>query len=113
MVTDELDFVLVSVITSFLLGEGSSAYIKVSTFNNAEAVIKRQLAAAKKSSRVKVLEFISFLLRSIFLNLLYDLVRDFCLLFFMCSDNFYVNVSFGITSKSCLLFNISSFRWLL
>ena len=53
-ITDELDYVLVSVLTSFLIEEGSSVDVRSTSFNVMESVVKSLQAAAKKSKRVEV-----------------------------------------------------------
>ena len=54
-VTDELDYVLVSVLNSMLLEEGSAADVSKSCSNIVSEVLTVVNAAAKKSSRVEVL----------------------------------------------------------
>ena len=53
-VTDELDYVALSFLTSLVLEEGSSVDVKGSCSNIIEAAVKFVSAAAKKSSRVEV-----------------------------------------------------------
>ena len=53
-VTDEYDFVLVSVATSFLLEEGSCTEVRVSSTNILTDLTRRVSAAAKKSPRAQV-----------------------------------------------------------
>ena len=53
-VTDELDYVLISVLTSMLLDEGSAQDVRGSCTNILGLVAKRLVAVAKKSSRVEV-----------------------------------------------------------
>ena len=53
-VTDELDLVLVSVLTSFVIDEGSAHDVRETCRNVFGTVIRPLIAAAKKSSNVEV-----------------------------------------------------------
>ena len=53
-VTDELDYVLVSVLTSLLLEEATPTTLFDSCSNVVQAIVKRIGVSAKKSSRVEV-----------------------------------------------------------
>ena len=56
-VTDSLDLVLLSVMTGFLVDEGSSTDVKGSCRNVMDAVFRPIYSAAKKSSNVQVCGF--------------------------------------------------------
>ena len=53
-ITDELDYVIVSVLTSFLIEEGSTVDCRKTCFNVIEMVVKGVSCAARKSKRVEV-----------------------------------------------------------
>ena len=56
-ITDELDYVIVSVLTSFLIEEGSSVDVRNTCFSVIESVVKGISRAAIKSKRVEVRSF--------------------------------------------------------
>ena len=67
-VTDEYDFVIVSMLTSLLLEEGSAVDARRSCANIMADVFRIVVGAAKKSSRVEVIVcFYGFLLALIYL----------------------------------------------
>ena len=54
LVSDELDYVLVSTLTTFLLDEMSHSDVKVSSYNIIEGLVKRLVATSKRAPRVEV-----------------------------------------------------------
>ena len=69
-VTDRLDYVLVSMLTGFLIDEGSASDVKGSCMNVLDSVLRPVYTAAKKSSNVQV-ELLLLVLR--FVTLFVDL----------------------------------------
>ena len=57
-VTEEFDFVLVSVMTSLLMDEISSTDLRSSSFSVFEGVIKRLSAVSRKAKRVEVMRLV-------------------------------------------------------
>ena len=53
-VSNELDYVIVSVVTSFLIEESSQTDISVSSFNVLQNIVKRVMSSAKRAQRVQV-----------------------------------------------------------
>ena len=76
-VTDELDFVVLSVLTSLILDEGSGADIRGTVTNIVDAAKKRVVAAARKSSRCEVCEFADYWLIVVFSMLILMFCRKF------------------------------------
>ena len=57
-VTDELDLVILSVLTSLIVDEGSAADVSGSTSNIIDQALRRVIGCARKSKRCEVLSFV-------------------------------------------------------
>ena len=62
LINDELDYVLISVLTTFLIEEGTALDVRGSTSNIFKSVLRPVISAATKSSHVEVCNFFPFML---------------------------------------------------